>query len=208
MAATAAGIVAVDLGAETPDFVDGLARRLHGPVLPAEDAAVPADWRPMLGEATRQIGEWFAGLRRSFDLPIDLRVSDWDRTVLAGAARLHFGETASYGELAGRIGRPGAAQAVGGAMSRNPVPILIPATASAAPTAGSVVTAARPTPTAWPPSPSSVDCSPSKGRRSAIDEAPAVPPPHRWWSWSSICSRAMTIASASDASKPEAIWTP
>jgi len=126
VAATAAGIVAVDLGAETPDFVDGLARRLHGPVLPAEDAAVLADWRPMLGEATRQIGEWFAGLRRSFDLPIDLRVSDWDRTVLAGAARLHFGETASYGELAGRIGRPGAAQAVGGAMSRNPVPILIP----------------------------------------------------------------------------------
>jgi len=41
---------------------------------------------------------------------------------LTGAARLQFGETASYGELAGRIGRPGAAQAVGGAMGRNPVP--------------------------------------------------------------------------------------
>jgi methylated-DNA-[protein]-cysteine S-methyltransferase len=126
VAATAAGIVAVDLGAETPDFVDGLARRLYGLVLPAEDAAIPAAWRATLDEATRQIGEWFDGTRHAFEVPIDLRVSDWDRLVLTGAARLQFGETASYGELAGRIGRPGAAQAVGGAMGRNPVPILIP----------------------------------------------------------------------------------
>lgn len=126
MAATAAGIVAVDLSTETPDFVDGLARRLHGLVLPAEDAAIPAAWRATLDEATRQIGEWFAGKRHAFEVPIDLPVSDWDRLVLTAAARLQFGETASYGELAGRIGRPGAAQAVGGAMGRNPVPILIP----------------------------------------------------------------------------------
>jgi methylated-DNA-[protein]-cysteine S-methyltransferase len=126
VAATAAGIVAVDLDAETPDFVDGLARRLHGLVLPAEDAAIPEAWRATLDEATRQIGEWFAGKRHAFEVPIDLRVSDWDRLVLSGAARLQFGETASYGELAGRIGRPGAARAVGGAMGRNPVPILIP----------------------------------------------------------------------------------
>ena len=75
---------------------------------------------------SRQIAEFFAGKRRSFSVPIDLRVCAWDRLVLTGAVRLHFGETASYGELAGRIGRPGAAQAVGGAISRNPLPILIP----------------------------------------------------------------------------------
>ncbi len=126
VAATDAGIVAVGLDAETPEFVDGLARRLHGPVLPAVDAAVPPDWRSTLEEATRQIGRYFAGERRGFDLPLDLRVSDWDRLVLDGAARLGFGETASYGDLARYIGRPGAAQAVGGAMGRNPVPILIP----------------------------------------------------------------------------------
>ncbi len=126
VAATGAGIVAVDLGSETPDFVDALARRLHGRVLPAEDGEVPASWRATLDAAARQIGEWFAGERRSFEVPIDLRVSDWDRLVLAGAARLQYGETVGYGELAGRIGRPGAAQAVGGAMGRNPVPILIP----------------------------------------------------------------------------------
>jgi len=126
VATTARGIVAVDLGAETPDFVDGLARRLHGRVLPAEDGAVPAEWRATLDAAVRQIGEFLAGKRQSFDVPIDLRVSDWDRLVLTGAAGLHYGETASYGELARRIGRPGAAQAVGGAMGRNPIALLIP----------------------------------------------------------------------------------
>ena len=126
VAATATGIVAVGLDTETAPFVDGLSRRLHGPVLPAEDGDVPEAWRAALDEATRQIREFFAGERRGFDVPIDLRVSDWDRLVLTTAARLDFGETASYGELAGRIGRPGAAQAVGGAMGRNPVPILIP----------------------------------------------------------------------------------
>ena len=126
VAATAAGIVAVGLAEETPVVVDDLARRLHGTVLPAEDTEVPAEWRATLDEATRQIAEFFAGERRAFELPIDLRVSEWDRLVLTGAARLAFGETASYGQLARYIGRPGAAQAVGGAMGRNPVPILIP----------------------------------------------------------------------------------
>jgi methylated-DNA-[protein]-cysteine S-methyltransferase len=126
VAATASGIVAVDLGTETPFFVDDLARRLHGTVLPAKDGDVPDSWRATLDEATEQIGDFLAGARQSMTVPIDLRVSEWDRLVLAGAARLQFGETASYGELARRIGRPGAAQAVGGAMSRNPVPLLIP----------------------------------------------------------------------------------
>lgn len=126
VATTATGIVAVGLDEETPGFVDRLARRLHGHVVPAEDGDVPVAWRAMLNEATRQLREFFADERQGFDVPIDLRVSDWDRLVLTGAARLQFGETATYGELAGRIGRPGAAQAVGGAMGRNPVPILIP----------------------------------------------------------------------------------
>jgi len=126
VAASAAGIVGVGLDEETPAFVDGLARRLHGTVLPAEDGVVPSEWRATLAEATRQIAEFLAGRRRGFDVPIDLRVSDWDRLVLTGAARLGYGETASYGDLARYIGRPGAAQAVGGAMGRNPVPILIP----------------------------------------------------------------------------------
>ncbi|HEX7492364.1 MAG TPA: methylated-DNA--[protein]-cysteine S-methyltransferase [Candidatus Limnocylindrales bacterium] len=126
IATTSAGIVAVALNGETPEFVDGLARRLHGAVLPADDGSVPEEWRHTLEDAARQIGEFLARRRLAFTIPLDLRTSDWDRLVLTGAARLHFGETASYGELAVRIGRPGAAQAVGGAMGRNPIPILIP----------------------------------------------------------------------------------
>jgi methylated-DNA-[protein]-cysteine S-methyltransferase len=126
VAAGELGIVAVDLGTETPAFADGLARRLHGSVLPAEADEVPLEWRRTLNEAVRQITEFLAGERQAFSVPTDLRASDWDRLVLTGAARLQYGETASYGELAVRIGKPGAAQAVGGAMGRNPIPILIP----------------------------------------------------------------------------------
>ncbi len=125
VATTATGIVAVGWTSRRR-LVDGLARWLHGAVVPVEDGDVPVGWRASLDAATRQIREFLAGERQCFDVPIDLRVSDWDQLVLAGAARLQFGETASYGELAGRIGRPGAAQAVGSAMGRNPVPILIP----------------------------------------------------------------------------------
>ncbi len=127
VAATGEGVVAVELASETADFVDRLAARLHGRVVPAEDGAVPAEWRARLAAATAQIGEYFAGRRTRFELPVDLAgLSGWDRRVLAGAASLDFGETTSYGALARRIGKPGAARAVGGALGRNPVPILIP----------------------------------------------------------------------------------
>jgi methylated-DNA-[protein]-cysteine S-methyltransferase len=126
VAATAAGVVAVELDGETPDFVDRLARRLHGIVVPAEDAQVPPAWRHTLAAALSQIAEYLAGKRRVFELPVDLRVSDWDRLVLTAAARVPYGETISYGELARRIGHPGANQAVGGAMGRNPIGLLIP----------------------------------------------------------------------------------
>jgi methylated-DNA-[protein]-cysteine S-methyltransferase len=126
VAATGRGIVALNLGIETAEFVDGLAGRLRGAVAPVDDPEVPATCRELLDEACRQVAEYFAGRRRAFDVAIDLRVSDWDRRVLIGAARLAFGETVGYGELARRIGSPGAAQAVGGAMSRNPIGLVIP----------------------------------------------------------------------------------
>ena len=126
IAATAEGIVAVHLAEETPDFVDGLSRRLHGTVLPAEDAGVPRAWRLTLAAAGTQIADYLAGRRRSFELPIDLRVSAWDRLVLLEAARVQYGQTIAYGELARRIGHPGANQAVGGAMGRNPIGLVIP----------------------------------------------------------------------------------
>ncbi len=60
-------------------------------------------------------------------VPIDIADrSDWDRLVLDGVRTIARGETASYGEVARRIGRPRAARAVGGAVSRNPVGLLVP----------------------------------------------------------------------------------
>lgn len=80
-----------------------------------------------LGGAERQIREYLSGGRREFDLPLNLaRVSEFDRAVLMATAEIPFGEVASYGEIAGRIGRPAAARAVGGALGRNPLPLVLP----------------------------------------------------------------------------------
>jgi methylated-DNA-[protein]-cysteine S-methyltransferase len=78
-------------------------------------------------EARRQLDEYFAGKRRTFDLPVDLRlVRDFGRTVLRELARVPYGELTTYGSLAARAGKPRAARAVGTIMNRNPVPIVLP----------------------------------------------------------------------------------
>lgn len=80
-----------------------------------------------LAEAERQLREYFAGARDRFDLPVDLcTVSDFDRRVLEAARGISFGQVVPYAELARRIGRPKAARAVGGALGRNPVGIVVP----------------------------------------------------------------------------------
>ena len=127
IAVSGAGLAAVSLREPEAAFVADVERRLHGPVLPVADPTVPAGWRALIDRTIAEFDEYFAGRRDSFDLPVDLAgISDWDRAVLGGAARLHYGEVTSYGRLARMIGRPGAARAVGGALGRNPVPIVIP----------------------------------------------------------------------------------
>lgn len=80
-----------------------------------------------LAEVERQLGEYLRGERDRFDLPVDLSaVSEFDRKVLEAARRLSFGQVVPYAELARRIGRPKAARAVGGALGRNPVAIVVP----------------------------------------------------------------------------------
>ena len=81
---------------------------------------------PLLELAARQLAEYFAGERASFDLPLDPRGSDFDLAVWTELRRIPHGETISYAELARRVGRPSAARAVGGANGRNPLPIVIP----------------------------------------------------------------------------------
>ena len=75
----------------------------------------------------RELDEYFAGERRRFDVPLDRRlIHGIARDVLAATARVPFGRTTTYGELAGKIGNPKAARAVGNALGSNPIPIVVP----------------------------------------------------------------------------------
>jgi methylated-DNA-[protein]-cysteine S-methyltransferase len=80
-------------------------------------------------EIAIELDEYFAGRRSRFTMPVDLSglEAGFPRTVYEVLHRdVSYGETVSYGELAEMAGRPGAARAVGNAMSRNPVPIVVP----------------------------------------------------------------------------------
>ncbi|MBA2535997.1 MAG: methylated-DNA--[protein]-cysteine S-methyltransferase [Actinobacteria bacterium] len=75
----------------------------------------------------RQLHEYFEGRRRAFELDLDLRATPaFQQLVLHELARVRYGEVDTYGGLAAKIGKPRAARAVGGALNRNPVPIVLP----------------------------------------------------------------------------------
>lgn len=79
-----------------------------------------------LGEARRQLREYFTGERREFDLSLKLSGTDFQVSVLRALQEIPYGQTVSYGEIARRIGRPRAVRAVGAANGRNPLPIVVP----------------------------------------------------------------------------------
>jgi methylated-DNA-[protein]-cysteine S-methyltransferase len=112
------GLVAVRLGMSEAAFVAGVAR---------ETGAAPARSAARAGTAARQMREYLAGKRTAFDVPVDLsQLSDFQRRVLLAASQVPRGQVATYTDIARRIGKPGAARAVGQALSRNPVPIVMP----------------------------------------------------------------------------------
>jgi methylated-DNA-[protein]-cysteine S-methyltransferase len=77
--------------------------------------------------AHRELDEYFAGRRHAFDLAVDLRgLAPFSVAVLGELAKVPYGHTATYGELAARAGHPKAARAVGMVMNRNPIPIVLP----------------------------------------------------------------------------------
>ncbi|KAE8764223.1 methylated-DNA--[protein]-cysteine S-methyltransferase [Georgenia thermotolerans] len=119
LAATDRGLVRVAFASEDHDAVLArLAERISPRVLHA-----PA----RLDDAARQLEEYFAGRRRSFDLPIDLRLAaGFRREVLDELPRIPFGRTASYAEVAAATGRPRAVRAVGTACATNPLPLVLP----------------------------------------------------------------------------------
>ena len=77
-------------------------------------------------EARKQLSEYFAGDRKSFDLPLKLHGTEFQMSVLDALQTIPYGETTSYADIAERIGRPKAVRAVGAANGRNPIPIIVP----------------------------------------------------------------------------------
>ena len=77
-------------------------------------------------EVVVQLGEYFAGERTAFDLPLRPVGSDFELAVWEQLTRIPYGETRSYGYVAKAVGEPGGAQAVGAANGRNPLAIVVP----------------------------------------------------------------------------------
>jgi methylated-DNA-[protein]-cysteine S-methyltransferase len=84
------------------------------------------DHNPPLDEARRQLEAYFAGELREFELPLAPQGSEFQLRVWGELAKIPYGETISYGELATRVGDPTKARAVGAANGRNPLPVIVP----------------------------------------------------------------------------------
>ena len=80
-----------------------------------------------LEQTRRELDEYFAGSRTEFEVDTDVRLLPaFQQLVLAELARVPYGRTTTYGELGARVGKPSAARAVGRALNRNPIPIVLP----------------------------------------------------------------------------------
>lgn len=82
--------------------------------------------KPALDVVAKQLEEYFAGRRSTFDVELDFKGTDFQRAVWKELTRIPYGRTTSYGELAKRVGRPTGARAVGAAVGRNPISIVVP----------------------------------------------------------------------------------
>jgi O-6-methylguanine DNA methyltransferase len=83
-------------------------------------------WLPLVDKLSQELAEYFAGRRREFSLPLDLRGTDFQRAVWREISAIPYGETRTYGGIATSAGNPRAVRAAGTATGNNPVPILIP----------------------------------------------------------------------------------
>lgn len=114
------GLVASDVSLVAvlwPEERDGRVKFPDTPVTGSND---------ILRATADQLGEYFEGQRRSFDLPLELRGTEFQQQVWQALAEIPFGETSSYGKQAAAIGRPRAIRAVGSANGRNPLSIVLP----------------------------------------------------------------------------------
>ncbi len=81
---------------------------------------------PLLNEARRQIAAYFSGKLKTFDLPVAIPGTEFQRAVYRAMKKIPYGQLKSYGEVAVRIHHPRASRAVGTACARNQLPLIIP----------------------------------------------------------------------------------
>jgi len=120
VAATRRGVVAVTLpGRPLEDLLAELAARISPRVLELPER---------LDDARRELDEYFSGARREFDLPLDWRLvgPGFASRVLRATAKLPFGVTSTYAQIAAAAGNPRACRAAGSALGRNPIPLIVP----------------------------------------------------------------------------------
>jgi len=118
VAASERGLATISFDSDPGDRLEQLAR-IAGPRVLRSPRSVDL--------ARRELDEYFQGGRRSFDLTVDLRaLPPFTVSVLEELARVPYGETTTYGELARRVGHPRAARAVGTVMHHNRIPIVLP----------------------------------------------------------------------------------
>jgi methylated-DNA-[protein]-cysteine S-methyltransferase len=128
VAATEAGVVAAGWEADETAFVEELGARLHLPTIRLSEAEPDDAAAAVLRAAIPTLEALLQG-RRADGVAIDIDLGDrpsFDQRVLGEVRRVGWGETASYGDIAKRVGMPRAARAVGGALGRNPISLLIP----------------------------------------------------------------------------------
>lgn len=100
---------------------DGKLTRIERTDEPPREAA-----DALLQKTKTELDEYFAGKRKTFDVPLQMEGTDFQKKVWAALCEIPYGETRTYGELAARVGAPKAFRAVGGANHRNPISIIVP----------------------------------------------------------------------------------
>ena len=107
----------------------GLALLAFGPELPTKLSGQSVQWRESAAataDVHAQLSEYFAGQRRHFTVPLDLRGTEFQKQCWEQLLRIPYGHTKSYADIARAIGRPNAYRAVGQSNHHNPVAIIVP----------------------------------------------------------------------------------
>lgn len=118
VAGTGRGPCAIALGESREALIDSLEARFAG--------AEPREGDPDTARWLSRVTEWILSPRRRLDLPLDIRGTAFQRSVWRELCRIPAGTTASYGEVARRIGKPGSARAVARACASNPLALAVP----------------------------------------------------------------------------------